>query len=460
MTTPDDIQHCSLIELGRQLRSAALDARDLTEHYIRRIEAHPDAGVFISRCFDSARQAAQASAARLKAGKPASPWDGVPIVWKDNIDVMGVPTSVGSALFRDAPPAPADATVAAHARAGGMVTLAKANLSEFAYTALGLNPHYGTPRNPNATDMPRAPGGSSSGSGVAVAAGLAPVAIGTDTGGSVRTPAAFNGIVGFKPSAGRYDMRGVFPLSHTLDTVGFFVRHAADCWGMDCMLRGVPIEEGAPAPAAHALAGLAVLVPENVVLDELEPGVAENFENAILRLRDAGVRVQRRVVPELTELRDLIQRYGALASAEAYATHKALVDSDRFAALDPFVGKRILAGKTMSAADIEALQRGRHRLSASLWAGMSKNGLIAMPTVPHVAPPLSELQASQAHFSDVNSRTIRNTSLGNMLDLCGLSLPSGRGAAGMPTGILFSAASGSEPRLLGVAAGLAAALLA
>ncbi|OZI26876.1 hypothetical protein CAL26_01635 [Bordetella genomosp. 9] len=446
-----------LTELARRLRVRELDARDLADHFIDRIRAHPDPAVFIAVTADLAREQAERSAARWRAGKPAGAWDGVPLAWKDNIDVAGTATTAGSALRRDEPPAQRDAIVAAHAHAAGMVTLGKTNLSEFAYTALGLNPHYGTPRNPRAMDQPRAPGGSSSGSAVAVAAGLAPAAIGTDTGGSVRTPAAFNGLVGFKPAPGRYDMGGVFPLSASLDTVGFFVRHAVDCQGMDAMLRGAAIE-ATPVAADDALSGLTMLVPDDAALGELEPAVAASFEHAIERLRDAGARISRRQIPELDAARALVERHGALASAEAYAAHRAVLDSPRHTAMDPFVARRILAGKSMSEADVDALQRGRAALARTLAASLGEDTLLVMPTVPHVAPPLKDLQADLASFTAINLRTIRNTSVGNLLDLCGLTLPGEPGAAGMPTGIMFHAAAGGESALLARARALEAAL--
>ncbi|WP_299786358.1 amidase family protein [Ramlibacter sp.] len=457
MDTHDELHDRSLAELARGLRAGMLDARELTEHFIARIQARPGSHVFISTCFDGARQQAAQSAARWRAGRPLSPWDGIPLAWKDNIDVRGSATTAGAAAFRNAPPATEDSAVAAHARLCGLVTLGKANLSEFAYTALGLNPHFGTPENPRSTDVPRAPGGSSSGSAVAVALGLVPLAIGTDTGGSVRSPAAFNGVVGFKPAVGRYPMQGVFPLSVTLDTVGFFVRHAGDCQAVDAMLRDAVIEEG-PQAAEPGLRDLVLVVPENVALDDLEPEVARNFEASIARLAAAGARIVRRPVPQLGELQALVQRHGALASADAYAAHRHLLDGGQLAGMDPFVRRRILAGKAMSAEDVQALREGTRRLQCSLVADLPTGHAIAMPTVPHVAPPLALLRGSEEFFTATNLRTIRNTSLGNLLDLCGLSLPNGSGAAGMPTGISFNAVAGAEPLLLARAAALAAAL--
>jgi aspartyl-tRNA(Asn)/glutamyl-tRNA(Gln) amidotransferase subunit A len=455
----DDLHEQSLAQLARRLRAGTLHAAELTERCIARIRARPGSHVFISTCFDMAREQAAQSAARWRAGRPLSPWDGLPLAWKDNIDVEGIVTTVGSAAFRAAPPATRDAAVAAHARRAGLVTLGKTNLSEFAYTALGLNPHFGTPENARSTDVPRAPGGSSSGSAVAVALGMAPLAIGTDTGGSVRTPAAFNGVVGFKPATRRYPMQGVFPLSTTLDTVGFFVRHAGDCAAVDAVLRGASIEEGAGAEEAErGLRGLTLLVPQNVVLDELEPEVARNFEASVSRLAAAGARILRRPVPQLGELRELVLRHGALASADACATHGALIDSGQLAAMDPFVMRRILAGRAMSAQDVQALRDGARRLQQSLAAELPAGHAIAMPTVPLVAPPLELLRAGDEVFTATNLRAIRNTSLGNLLDLCGLSLPNGTGAAGMPTAISFNAVSGAEPLLLSHAASLAAAL--
>ncbi|MDH6147601.1 MULTISPECIES: amidase family protein [Paraburkholderia] len=439
-------------ELGRLLHDRKVDARELTDYFVERIEAGANAGVFTSTSFERARREAAQSAARYRAGQPLGPLDGVPVAWKDLIDIEGLATTAGSSIYRDAQPAPHDAPIVRNLAAAGMVTLGKTNLSEFAYSALGLNPHFGTPLNPRASDVPRVPGGSSSGSAVAVAAGLVPVAIGTDTGGSVRTPAAFNGVVGFKSSERWIDTEDVFPLSRTLDTIGVFAHDVADCYLLDLALRG--LKAPSLAPDATPLASLTLVAPENAILDEVEPEVRRNFIASLARAAASGVRVRWQPVPELTQVRELIARHGNIAAAEGYQSHRELLESPRHAQIDVTVYKRMMGGKTMSAEDFDALQRGRVALQRSLWATLG-DALLVMPTVPHVAPPIAPLAADPDVFARVNLKTICNTLLGNMLNTCGLALPNGVGAAQMPTSLLLSAPAAHEARLLRAGVALA-----
>ena len=284
MGDTSELTKLSAAELGRRLAAGALDAVRLVEFFLERIEAYPDKTVFLTVMAERARREAEASAARHRAGRPLGPLDGVPTVWKDIIDVAGTVTTAGSELFRDSPPAAADAPVVANAAAAGMVSLGKVTMPEFAFSALGQNPHFGTPRNPR--DPTRMTGGSSSGSAAAVAAGLAPCALGTDTGGSIRNPAAMCGLVGFKTTEGRIDTSGVVPLSHTLDTLGPLCRTVEDCALLDAVYRGV-----APAAVSAApIADVSVLAPsaESVVIAEAEDAVAANFEAALETLAGAG----------------------------------------------------------------------------------------------------------------------------------------------------------------------------
>ncbi len=453
MTTASSSSFAALTaaELGHLLHDRKVDARELTDYFVERIETGANARVFTSTCFERARREAAQSAARYRAGQPLGPLDGVPVAWKDLIDIEGLATTAGSAIYRDAPPAPHDAPIVRNLAAAGMVTLGKTNLSEFAYSALGLNPHFGTPLNPRASDVPRVPGGSSSGSAVAVAAGLVPVAIGTDTGGSVRTPAAFNGVVGFKTSEQWIDTDGVFPLSRTLDTIGVFAHNVADCYLLDLALRG--LKAPSFAPDATPLASLTLVAPENAILDEVEPEVRRNFIASLERAAAAGVRVRWQPVPELTQVRELIARHGNIAAAEGYQSHRELLESPRRAQIDVTVYKRMMGGKTMSAADLDALQHGRVALQRSLWATLG-DALLVMPTVPHVAPPIAPLAADPDVFARVNLKTICNTLLGNMLNTCALALPNGLGAAQMPTSLSLSAPAAHEARLLRAGVGL------
>lgn len=433
--------------IGAALARGEASPVDLALHLLERIDAQTSP-VFLTVTRERALAEARAAAARLEAGRPASPLDGVPIAWKDLVDMAGVRTTAASDLYRDVPPATRDAPCVARAAAAGMVSLGKLNLTEFAYSGIGLNPHFGTPINPHGA-TPRAPGGSSSGSAVAVAAGLAPCTIGTDTGGSVRLPAAFNGVVGYKASEGRIPKDGVFALSPTLDTVGPLGRSVMDCVLVEAALRGVAVTEVRRRPV-H---GLRIFVPEGVALSDLAPAVAANFEAALARLSAAGAIVTRGPCPELEEAARLAAEIGTVTAAEAYVTHRALMDGPEKARIDRRVVARIEGGQRMSAAGLLTLQQARARGMASLRARLG-GALVAMPTTPHAAPEIAPLEADDAVFHRVNLKSLRNTSLGNFLNMPGLAIPNGTDAEGMPTSFLLSAMGGEDDRLLG--AGLSA----
>ncbi|MBN9052290.1 MAG: hypothetical protein J0H80_00595, partial [Rhizobiales bacterium] len=288
----------SIARLSALLQSGALDPVALAEETLAAIQSHPDAAVFTTLLTDRARAEAEASRRRLAEGRSLGVLDGVPVAWKDLFDIEGLPTTAGSRVLRESAPAGRDAAVVRALSAAGMVGVGRVNMSEFAFSGLGINPHYGTPRNPaSPAGEHRIPGGSSSGSGVAVAAGLVPVSIGTDTGGSVRIPAAFNGIVGYKATRGRYSMEGVFPLARSLDSLGPLCRTVQDAVWIDAAMRGLPAAE----PLAHpAVADLSFVIPETVVFDGAEPEVVSAFEAAVERLARAGARIRREAFPEFS----------------------------------------------------------------------------------------------------------------------------------------------------------------
>jgi aspartyl-tRNA(Asn)/glutamyl-tRNA(Gln) amidotransferase subunit A len=323
-------------------------------------------------------------------------------------------------------------------------------MSEFAFSGLGINPHYGTPRNPAApAGEHRLPGGSSSGSGVAVAAGLVPVSIGTDTGGSVRIPAAFNGIVGYKASRGRYSMEGVFPLSSSLDSLGPLCRSVRDAVLVDAAMRGLPAAEALPQPAP---ADLSFVIPETVFFDEAEPEVVAAFEAAVDRLARAGARIRRQAFPEFSEIFALMAKHGALVTAEAFVLHRARITGAAAAEMDPRVVRRTLLGEKISLSDYLETLAARERLIAAFAARLGPGNVLLSPTLPHVAPPVGPLLDDDELFFQVNGKTLRNTLIGNFLDGCGVSLPCGTGADGMPVGLLVSAPKHDDHRLLAVAA--------
>jgi aspartyl-tRNA(Asn)/glutamyl-tRNA(Gln) amidotransferase subunit A len=432
--------------IAKDLREGRLDAVELAERTLDAIRTHPDQAIFIDLLADRALREAQASRRRLRDGSPASALDGVPIGWKDLFDIEGRVTKAASLVLRDDPPARLDADLVTAAQTAGIVSVGALNMTEFAYSGIGINPHYGTPRNPNGTGPARAPGGSSSATGVVVAAGLLPLAIGTDTGGSVRIPASFNGVVGYKSSTGRYSMRGVFPLSRTLDTLGPIANTVADCALLDAVMRGRE-----PLSAAGIEPGrLQLIVPTNVVFDGIEPAVAENFESALDRVARAGARVVRRAVPQFDALLSLIARRGHVLTAEALHVHWDRVKGPAAASMDPRVVRRILMAEKMTAVDLVEVMYRRGLLIDEV-AAEAGDAFFAFPTTPNVAMEIAPLEADQEVFFEANFRTLRNTMIGNFLDWCGVQVPSGRDGDGMPTGFLLSATHGRDDEVLAAA---------
>lgn len=401
--------------------------------------------VFISMSADRARREAHAAAARWKAGQPLSPFDGVPIAWKDLFDVAGSVTSAGAALRENLSAALLDAPTTGLLARAGMVSVGKTNLSEFAYSGLGLNPHFGTPLNPFSDDQPRVPGGSSSGSAVAVAAGIVPIAMGTDTAGSIRIPAAFNGLVGFRSTSRRYSRDGVFPLAHTLDSIGPLARSMRDILVIDDLLcaRSKPTSH-----VPRSLVGQRFWVDEAVLDDErVEPAVRSNLLQAITRLSDAGARVDMRPCEVFQTTLRMIEQQGWLGAAEAFALHQELLDSDAASQLDPRVRLRLETARHMPASQLLNLYSARERLQEQLSLELD-GAFLLTPSVAHVAPPLAPLLADDELFFRTNLATLRLTMPGSLLNMPGIALPSGHDNSGLPTGLLLSAPAGEDARLL------------
>jgi len=437
----------SVLHMAAGLGAGLVDAEELASRTLRSVQECDDPAIFTCLTEARALREARAAARRLREGRGRGPLDGVPVAWKDLFDLAGLPTTAGSRVLETAAPAAADAPVVARLAAAGMVCIGRTNMTEFAYSGIGLNPHYGTPRNPHGKDEPRAPGGSSSGAAVAVARGLVPVAIGSDTGGSVRVPAAFCGVVGHKTSTGRYPIPGAFPLAPTLDTVGTFVRTVADAVLVDAALCG----RVAPTIARGSLAGQRLIVPRNVVFDDAEPAVVANFEAALTRLSAAGAVIERLMVPLFDTVQSLTATRGAITAAEAFALHAERVQGEAAARMDRRVVRRIRGGGAISTPDYITLRQERRRIIAELVATYGPGAIFAFPTTPHVAPRIAPLEADDDLFSRINLRTLRNTMLGNFLDWCGVSLPSGTDADGMPTALLLSGMPGADEPLLALA---------
>jgi aspartyl-tRNA(Asn)/glutamyl-tRNA(Gln) amidotransferase subunit A len=440
----DNLDKQSAAEIGRLIARGRLDPVKVAEFFLDRIERDRENPSFILVMRERALKEAAASRARHREGRAAGPLDGVPIAWKDLVDMAGERTTAGSALYAESPPKENDAPIVANLAAAGMAALGKTNLSEFAFSALGLNPHFGTPRNPRDPATPRIAGGSSSGAAVAVAGGLAPCAIGSDTGGSIRAPASFCGIVGFKTSEGRIDKRGVFPLSRTLDTIGPMAHTVEDCVLIDMALRGQSSTSVRPID----LTGVEFVAPDKSGIDDAEPAVAANLETALKWLAGAGAKVKSRAVRSIGAMRALSAQFGSMVAIEAYAEHRAIFDSADAKRMDRRVVNRAMGGR-VSERDATNFQRGREELIAALVDEL-KGAVLVLPATPMTAPAIDPLERDDELFRVTNLRAIHYTFLGNLFRMCGLALPSGTDAAGLPTGVQFLAPSGEDERLLSI----------
>ncbi len=435
----------SIAQLSLLIQSGETDPVAVAEAVFDGIDQYADKTVFTVLLRERAIREAQASLKRIRDGRSLGALDGIPIAWKDLFDIEGMATTAGSVVLADSAPAKHDAAVVATLKNAGMVAVGRTNMSEFAFSGLGINPHYGTPENPHSKDEPRIPGGSSSGAGVAVAAGLVPVAMGTDTGGSVRIPAALNGIVGYKATRGRYAMQGVFPLATSLDSLGPLCRSVQDAVWVDAAMRGLT----APTVVAQSLKDVEIVIPRNVVFDGLGSGVAEAFEGGVERLRAAGASFSQIDIPAFDEILALMARYGALVTAEAFALHRERLAGPEAARMDHRVVMRTRLGEKTTMPDYIATLAARARLIADT-ERLVGNRLIAFPSVAHVAPPIAALERDDELFIATNGKTLRNTALGNFLDWCGVSIPCGKGDADMPVGFLLSAPANRDEALLAV----------
>lgn len=420
----------------------------LTEQALARAMEGEGPKVFTRVFHDTALAEAHASDRLRAAGLARSPIEGLPISVKDLFDIAGLPTLGGSRLLADAAPATRTAEVVQRLRRAGAVIVGSTNMTEFAYSGLGLNPHYGTPRNPWQRDEDggsgRIPGGSSSGAAISVTDGMALAGIGSDTGGSVRIPSAFCGLTGFKPTARRVSMQGVLPLSANLDSIGPLAPSVRCCATLDAILSGEPLQALQAAP----LQGLRLLAPTNVVLDGMDATVAAAWERALSQLSQAGVRITQAVVQPFSELAE-INAKGGFTAAEAWAWHRGYLAS-RLDEYDPRVGTRILRGKDISAADYIDLLARRKQWIAQVEAQMADHDLLILPTVPVVAPKIADLAQSDEAYFRANGLILRNPTLINFLDGCAISLPCHR-AGEAPVGLSLAGVGGQDRRLLSVA---------
>ncbi|MGE8685845.1 MAG: amidase [Achromobacter sp.] len=435
----------TLNDLNLALREGRVSSVELTEAALARAqdEAGEGARVFTRLYAESALAQARASDTLRAAGIVRSAVDGLPISIKDLFDIEGETTMAGSVAREGEPAADADADVVQRLVAAGAVIIGRTNMTEFAYSGLGINPHYGTPLNPYDRATGRIPGGSSSGAAVSVSDGMSAAAIGSDTGGSVRIPAALCGLTGFKPSAWRVSMDGVLPLSANLDSIGPIAASVRCCAELDAILSG----DGGPVPEAMPLRGLRLAIPTTLALDAMDKHVAESFAAAVSRLKSAGALVDEIAVPEFAEL-SAINAKGGFTAAEAWAWHRDLIAraGKRY---DPRVVSRIMRGKDMSAADYLDLLDAREAWVAAVDRRIAGYDALIMPTTPIVAPAVADLQASDDAYYAANGLILRNPTLINFLDGCALSLPC-QAAGTAPVGLMIAGSNGADRRILAI----------
>jgi len=422
-----------------------MSSRDRTEQALSKIADPKGEGAraCLTVYAEAARAAADAADARAKTGISLGVLDGAIVSIKDLFDVAGEPTRAGSKILADAPPAKADAPVVRRLRAAGAIIVAKTGMSEFAFSGVGMNPHYGTPGNP--ADRARVPGGSSSGAAVAAADQMCEIAIGTDTGGSTRIPGALCGIVGFKPSAWRVPTDGAFPLSYSLDSIGPIARTVEDCAKADAVMAGEEFAPLKPAPVA----GMRLGVPQGLLLTEWDNTVGTRFGAARKSLSDAGARISDEPMPLLDEML-AVNAKGGFAPAEAFSIHREHL-AKRADDFDPNVRVRIERGGKVSAADYVDMSRQRTQLIRAMDAQATAFDAWVLPTTPIAAPTIAEMQDSST-FGTKNMLLLRNTSTWNFFDMCAISIPIP--GSGLPVGLMLVARNGHDRRLFEIAAGI------
>lgn len=420
--------------------------RDKLETVLARVAARAeDERVFMRLYAEAARAAADAADARRQAGVSLGPLDGMLVSIKDLFDVVGEVTTAGSVVLRDTPPAVKDATVVIRLRQAGAVIIGKTGMVEFAFSGLGLNPHYGTPG--NAVDPARIPGGSSSGAGVSVAEGTSEIAIGSDTGGSVRIPAALNGVVGFKPTARRVPLDGVFPLAPSLDSIGPLARNVHDCAFADAVMAG----EEPRALDPYPLAGLRIGVPRGRLFTETEGMVESAFEKTLDLLGDAGARITDHSIDDLLRAMREATIHASIASIEATEIHADWLMT-RATDIDPRVHHWLARSSAVPAHVYLRMMRRRRALIEAMDRRLSVVDVVALPTTAITAPLIAPLEADEVLYNDADRLILRNTQMANQFDLTSVSLP--LPGCERPVGLMLVSRHGSDRRLFEIAAGI------
>ena len=443
----------TLAALADDLAHGRTSARQLVDKCLAKIGDASGEGIrtFIHVDAEAAIEAAEAMD-RLREVKAApSPWAGIPVSIKDLFDIRGQVTRAGSRALDDSPPAESDAPVVARLRRAGFVVIGRTNMTEFAYSGIGINPHYGTPKGAWQRRVGHVPGGSSSGAAVSIVDGMAHGALGTDTGGSCRIPAAYNGIVGFKPTQRRVPLDGGVPLSFSLDSFGPIARTVGCCAVLDAVLADEPVVPLQPRP----IKGMRLAVPTTTALDELEDAVARTFDRALETLSRHGALIERIAVPEFHDVAQMNAK-GGFSAAESYAWHRYLIAS-KGDIYDPRVASRIMRGESQSAADYVDLLDARRSLIARIAVRLAPYDALVMPTTANTPPRIADLVDDDKAFTRANVLALRNCSLINVIDGCAISLPAHRDGE-VPVGLMLAATGGADRRIFELAAGIEAVI--
>ena len=424
--------------------------RDHLEQILDRLDARRDnEKIYVKLYADSARIEADAADRRLQAGATLGPLDGKIVSIKDLFDVAGEPTLAGSIIKRTAAVPQQDAVVVRRLRAAGAVIVGKTHMTEFAFTAVGLNPHYPVPG--NATDESLIPGGSSSGAAVSAAEGTCDIAIGSDTGGSVRIPAALNGLVGFKPTASRVSLDGAFPLAPSLDSIGPLAHTVSDCAAADAVMAGEPVTALVPRP----IAGLRIGVPRGQLLAALSTEIATCFMACLDRLTAAGAIVVDCVIDDLIDRLRQATAIGSIAGLEASRLHADWL-SDHDAPVDIRVSSTLRRRLLTPRAALDALLETRAGLASAMDERLSAYDLIVLPTTPIAAVPIASVEANEAEYDRVEGLLLRNCQVANQFDLTAITLP--MPGPTRPAGLMLVGRNGTDGTLLAVAASVEALL--
>ena len=435
------------LQLSGGFREGSISPIEVTELFLERA-FEQSSPVYIKITDERALCEAHASTKRWQAKSPVSCLDGVPIAWKDLIDMEGEVSRAASILFKDAEPASEDAPLVQKASSAGMVSLGRLNMTELAYSGVGYNPHYGTPKNSCSAEVHYVPGGSSSGSGVAVGSNFVPIAIGSDTGGSVRVPAALNGVVGYKSSEGRYETKGVIPLSQTFDTIGPLGKCVSDCIEIDKIFR-----PNNYLGNFNDIKDPMFYYPKSIVLDNLDKAVETAFFAALDNLVDAGYSIQALDLECFKDAFALMERSGTIVARDAWEEYQEKLTDEVREIMDERVLDRILKGSQMTSSDLVELHWLRRKGITEIIQKVG-SGFLLMPTVPILAPELKPLIDNKALFHEINLKLLRNTTLGNIFNLPGVSLPIPRvdkDRANRTVGLLVSTYGGRDDELLNIA---------